>query len=601
MLLSAERLKKYHNEKRILENASFAIEAQDKIGVIGVNGTGKSTLLKILAGKEHYDSGRIIMKNGIRIHYLPQMPVFEKETIMEEMYHRNHMQESPVEEYEIRSILTKLGIFGFEQPIAALSGGQKKRVALACALITRCDLLLLDEPTNHLDHDMVEWLEGYLLKSHCAIFMVTHDRYFLDRICTRLIELHQGELYVHEGNYSDYLEAKEKRLELLKEQEHKRRQLYRKELEWVRAGVQARTTKSKSRLQRFEELRKKRYEEIEEHIQIDTVVSRLGKKTIELEQVGFGYGEKELFHDVTYHLLRRDRVGIIGANGCGKSTLLDLIAKEKTVKSGMIIYGETVRIGYFKQHDVEMDGEMRVIDYIKESGEVEVHDGSRLNASQILEQFLFDRNLQYAKIGRLSGGERRRLYLLKILIQAPNILLLDEPTNDLDIQTLSVLEDYLDAFEGAVIAVSHDRYFLDRVCDKVFVFQEDGTLKQYAGGYSDYLTKMQEGEEVQKCTRSVTKRWKDVQAPRFTSAEKKEFAEIDDRLAEAEGKIAAVDQQMETAGDAFALLHELSVKREQLEQELEALTQRWMYLQEKAQEIQEYRNGRQESNRDDSQ
>ena len=439
-----------------------------------------------------------------------------------------------------------------------------------------------------------------MLKSHCAIFMVTHDRYFLDRICTRLIELHQGELYVHGGNYSDYLEAKEKRLELLKEQEHKRRQLYRKELEWVRAGVQARTTKSKSRLQRFEELRKKRYEEIEEHIQIDTVVSRLGKKTIELEQVGFGYGEKELFHDVTYHLLRRDRVGIIGANGCGKSTLLDLIAKEKTVKSGMIIYGETVRIGYFKQHDVEMDGEMRVIDYIKESGEVEMHDGSRLNASQILEQFLFDRNLQYAKIGRLSGGERRRLYLLKILIQAPNILLLDEPTNDLDIQTLSVLEDYLDAFEGAVIAVSHDRYFLDRVCDKVFVFQEDGTLKQYAGGYSDYLAKMQEGEEVQKCTRSVAKSWKDAQAPRFTSAEKKEFAEIDDRLAEVEGKIAAVDQQMETAGDAFALLHELSVKREQLEQELEALTQRWMYLQEKAQEIQEYRNGRQESNRDDS-
>lgn len=573
MLISVENLKKYINEKCILNSASFTIEEQDKIALIGVNGTGKSTLLKILVGQEVYDSGNIIKKNGLKIHYLAQNPTFEKETIWQEMEYTNQKNEFPIAEFELKSILTKLGLNEYDAILSTMSGGQKKRVALARALCTDCDVLLLDEPTNHLDNDMVEWLENYLKRTKSAIFMVTHDRYFLDRVCTKIFEMDQGNMYVHNGNYEIYLENKQTRIQLEAAQAQKHKNLYLKELEWVRAGVQARGTKSNSRLQRFEELRNKRFQKQQEALKITASMQRLGNKTIEWNNLGYRYPEKVLFHDFNYMVLRQDRIGIIGENGCGKSTLLDLIAKLKEPTYGIIEYGSTVKIGYFRQADQGVDLSMRVIDYIEEVATVI----GNITAAQMLERFLFPRTMHYTTLDRLSGGERRRLYLLRVLMQEPNILLLDEPTNDLDILTLDVLEDYLDDFKGAIIAVSHDRYFLDRVVDKVFVHQEDGTFKQYTGGYSDYLVKAQESKQA-----SIKKQDTRVKRkPTLSYMEKKELEELPDKMEQLEQEIHNIDEQMNDCTDDFNKMSKLSQLRDEKENLLENYTNRWMELEEK--------------------
>lgn len=580
MLISTENLKKNINDKCILKDASFTIEDTDKVALIGVNGTGKSTLLKILAGIENYDSGNIIKKNGIKIHYLAQNPVFQTDCVWDEIQCANAKNDQPVADFELKSILTKLGITDFKASMSHMSGGQRKRVALALALCTKCDLLLLDEPTNHLDNEMVEWLENYLIRLKSAVFMVTHDRYFLDRVCSKILELDQGDMYIHNGNYEVYLEDKEIRIEQEKAASQKHKNLYKKELEWVRAGVQARGTKSNSRLQRFEELRQKRFKKQEESLKINASMQRLGNKTIECTNISFSYPQKTLFHDFNYTLLRQDRIGIIGENGCGKSTLLDVIAGLKKPTKGTIEYGSTVKIGYFRQADQGVDLNMRVIDYIEEVSKVVEYDHATLTAAQMLERFLFPRNMHYTTLSRLSGGERRRLYLLRVLMQEPNILLLDEPTNDLDILTLDVLEDYLDDFQGAIIAVSHDRYFLDRVVDKVFVHQEDGTFKQYSGGFSDYMIKAKTEQKKVVQARPVEKKKRSS----LSYMEKKELEALPEQMDALDQEISQLDLKMNDCQNDFSKLKELSDLRTQKEEELESMTNRWMELEQKREE-----------------
>ena len=613
-LITLENISKSYSEKKLLEDISLGINDKEKIGLIGVNGTGKSTLLKIIAGAEIPDDGTITKANKVRIEYLPQNPYYDEDaTVLEQVFKGTCEEMKIIGDYQdildkinksydeklnekllnlqekmdalnlwdlessAKTVLTKLGIKDFNQKVKELSGGQRKRVALALALCTSCDLLLLDEPTNHLDNDMVEWLDNYLIRSKSAIFMVTHDRYFLDRVCTKMIELDQGDLYIHNGNYEVYLENKETRIEQEKLAAHKHKNLYKKELEWVRAGVQARGTKSNSRLQRFEELRQKRFKQQEDSLKINATMQRLGNKTIECMNLGFDYPEKSLFHDFNYVLLRQDRIGIIGENGCGKSTLLDVIAGLKQPTYGTIEYGTTVKIGYFRQADQGVDLNMRVIDYIEEVSKVIEYDRMTLSASQMLERFLFPRNMHYTTLSRLSGGERRRLYLLRVLMQEPNILLLDEPTNDLDILTLDVLEDYLDDFQGAIITVSHDRYFLDRVVDKVFVHQEDGTFKQYSGGYSDYLVKSKDENKKVVVQKPIEKK----KRSQLSYMEKKELEQLPEKMEVLESEMEALDHQMNECQSDFAKLKELSDLRSQKEEELETLTNRWMELEEK--------------------
>ena len=583
MLMTAEHITKHQNVKEILMDAGFTIEDKDKIALIGVNGAGKTTLLKILMGEEQIEEGTILKKNGLRISYLPQEPVFEEhETIL----HQILSMDKEIQEYEAKSILGKLGIQDVHQKVHILSGGQRKRVALARALLKPCDLLLLDEPTNHLDNTMIEWLENYLKKYSKAIFMVTHDRYFLERVCTKMIEIDRGKLYSYDANYSQYLEMKEERMKIALSQEKKRKSILRKELEWVRAGVQARGTKSKERLQRFYDMSAIEDVKTDGNVTLDTLTSRLGKKTIEVEQIAKQYDGKVLFHDFSYHMKRNDRIGIIGPNGCGKSTLLHILAKEITPDRGSVIHGETVNIAYFKQGHEEMDPDKRILDYIKEtSNEIKTAEGT-YSASQMLERFLFDSKMQYTNIARLSGGEKRRLYLLKVLMSAPNILFLDEPTNDLDIATLQILEDYLDAFNGALIVVSHDRYFLDRICDSLFIFQQDQTIKSFIGGYSAYM-ELSDINQVKTSTKTSDTKTenKAMQTLRMSSKEKRELENMDEEMDKVQGKIDAIDQEMETCGNDFVKLNALSEQRSALEQTLEEMMERWEYLSEKQQEI----------------
>jgi ABC transport system ATP-binding/permease protein len=591
MLLSAEKITKSYSEKILLKDISLYLSEGDKIGVIGINGTGKSTFLKIIAQVETPDSGSITKIPGIRIEYLSQNPVWdEKLTILEHVFLGTSSETRETKGYEAKTVLTRLGIADFDKPISLLSGGQRKRVAIACALIHPSDVLILDEPTNHLDNETVLWLENYLIKYTGAIIMVTHDRYFLDRVTNKIVEIDNGSLYSYQVNYSGYLDLKAQREEMELGTERKKRSLLRKELEWMQRGPRARGTKSKDRIARFEELNKGTGKTETDKLEISSVSTRLGKKTVELDNISKSFGKKPLIINFEHIISRDARIGIVGKNGCGKSTLLNIISGKTLPDSGSVIIGDTVKLGYFSQNCEEMDISLRVIDYIKEINEIiETTEGTS-TASQMLERFLFPPDLQWNTIGRLSGGERRRLYLLSIIMQAPNILLLDEPTNDLDIQTLTILEDYLDSFNGAVVAVSHDRYFLDKVVDTIFEFQGDGTIRKCLGGYSDYLAGVTAGQTREKAAKIKTapdKKNNSNKKLKFTFNEQREFENIDSEISALEGQLGDLSQLMQTESSNYVKLQELITQKEALEKALEEKTERWIYLNDLAEKIAE--------------
>lgn len=591
LLLTAEKISKSYTEKTLLKDVVLGINSGDKVGLIGTNGTGKSTFLKIMAGLETPDSGTVTKSSGVRVGYLPQNPIFEEGiTVLKQVMRGISEQQREYKEYECKSILTKLGITDFEEPVSQLSGGQKKRVSLASALVTPVEVLILDEPTNHMDNDMVDWLEEYLARYTGALLMVTHDRYFLDRVTNKIVELQNGNLYSYEANYTKYLELKSEREDMAVASERKRQSLLKKELEWIKRGARARGTKQKFRVERFEEMSAQKVDLEQENLSMSSMSSRLGKKVIEINDISKSYGGRQLFHSFSYNLLRGDRIGIVGNNGCGKSTLLKIIMGILVPDSGSVEIGETVRIGYFSQECEEMVTGLRAIDYIKDiSSEVETPEGT-LTASQMLEKFLFTPDLQYSTISRLSGGERRRLYLLGILMQAPNVLLFDEPTNDLDIQTLTILEDYLQNFSGAVIVVSHDRYFLDKVAEHIFSFEQDGSIKDTIGGYSEYLEhRKQNQQEEKKTTADKPKTDTRVKSAKlkFSFKEQREYEMIDGVIAELEEKISAVNDEMKQQESNYLQLTELTAQKEKLESELNAKMERWVYLNELADKIAE--------------
>lgn len=629
-ILSAEKISKSYSEKILFNDISIGINEGEKIGLIGINGTGKSTLLKVISGEETPDSGRVITVNGIRIAYLPQNPHFEDGvTVLQQVFKGSSPVMQILREYEdtlqkcndepdnnlygkklillnqkienmgawtieseARNILTRLGIHDFQADVGKLSGGQRKRTAMAGALISPADLLILDEPTNQIDNDTVDWLEDYLNNRKGALLMVTHDRYFLDRIANRIIELDNGKLYSYQANYCKYLEMKAEREELEQSSERKRQSLIRRELEWVKRGAKARSTKQKARLDRFEKLQDGQGRQDYGNIEINAGSSRLGRKIIELEHIGKSFDGFKVIDDFSYILLRDDRIGIIGPNGIGKSTLLKIIAGRLEPDCGKTATGETVKIGFFSQENEDMDESLRVIDYIREEAEFLTTDDGVVSASQMLEKFLFPPAMQWTPVARLSGGEKRRLYLLRILMGAPNILLLDEPTNDLDIQTLTILESYLDEFPGAVISVSHDRYFLDRIASKLFCF-EDGIIKQYTGNYSDYR-EYKERIELETYNKHIKDNIgektgntdnKKTRPLKFTYREQKEYEQIDGVIAGLENDLKEVNTGIDEASSDFERLQKLLLKKEQLEKQLEEAIGRWAYLNELAEEI----------------
>ena len=628
-LITLENISKSYSEKILANNVSLGINEGEKIGLIGVNGTGKSSFLKIVAGVEEPDEGTVTKGNRVRIEYLAQTPDYDDNaTVLEQVFKGNSEEMRILREYEellekidkgevkendserlirlqgkidalnlwdmeseAKNVLTKLGITNFEEKVGNLSGGQKKRIMLAAALITPCELLILDEPTNHLDNETISWLEEYLNSRKGALLMITHDRYFLDRVTNRILELDRGRLFSYDGNYSVFLEKKMERIAIEKASEEKRQNLMRKELAWVRRGAKARTTKQKARLQRFDELVNQEGFIENENIEISVMGTRLGKKIIEIEHLNKSFGDKKIVDDFNYIVLRSDRIGIVGPNGIGKSTLMGMIEGKVAPDSGEIIKGETVKIACFSQEDTHMHPEMRAIDYIKEAGEyLQTATGERITASQMCEKFLFDGTLQWTMIGMLSGGERRRLHLLRVLMEAPNVLLLDEPTNDLDIETLNRLEDYLDDFGGVVITVSHDRYFLDRICNKIFSYKGNGKIDIYTGNYGDYLLSKEQKEvavDKNKKEPSVEKNKNKGKVLKFSFKEQREFETIDEEIMTLEEKIEELDSLMAKHASEYGRLQELMEEKAKVEEELAFKYERWEYLNELAAQIEE--------------
>ncbi len=610
ILLNAEKISKGYSDRQLLDGCSLAVGQGDKIGLIGVNGTGKSTLLKVMAGVDFPDSGTVTRSGGVRVAYLPQNPEFAPETtVLQQVMtgvaiDKARAKEAKVvqqaDEYQCKSILTQLGLSDYDQPIGQLSGGQKRRVALACALAAESEVLILDEPTNHIDSEMVDWLESYLKRYQGAILMVTHDRYFLERVVNRIVELDRGKLYSYPANYSQYLELKAQREEMALATERKRQSLYRKELAWIQRGARARSTKAQFRVDRFEELKKPGYVPDQSKLEVSALSSRLGKKIIEIEQISKSFDGKVLVKDFSYNLLRGDRVGIIGPNGYGKTTLVRMICGLLEPDQGRIVRGETVRIGYFSQESFageDFDPTVKAIDYIRHiSQEIQTPEGT-LTAAQMMEKFLFPVDLQYTEIGRLSGGERRRLYLLRVLMEAPNVLVLDEPTNDLDIETLAVLEDYLEQFPGVVIAVSHDRYFLDKLMNHVFVLAGNGEVRHYTGGYADYRADVAEQQRLaaqerldsQPLPNSSLKKTSGGRSHqeklKFSFKEQREYEEIDGVIAGLEEKIAQTEALIAQNASDYAALQELTAEKEELETQLAAKMERWVYLNDLAERI----------------
>lgn len=612
-IINIEHLEKVYGEKVLFQDASLGIEDRDRIGIVGVNGTGKSTLLKLIAGLEEADAGNIVRANYIHMTYLAQQ--FDSREHTKLLSYVTDGSEDPMMVVEARKLLRRLGLPNEEQEISILSGGQKKRAALAHALIQPADVLLLDEPTNHLDSRMIEWLEGYLQSYKGCILLVTHDRYFLDNVTNRIVELDQGQIYSYAADYAGYLELKCQREEMALATDDKRRNLLRNELKWVMRGAKARSTKQKARLQRYEELKNTKGPQVAEKLELTSTASRLGRKTIELHDVSFSYENRQILSHFRYMFLRNERVGIVGRNGCGKSTLLKLIAGELQPVDGYIDIGETIRIGYLTQEPESIDPNLRVIDSVKEIAEYLPTATGKITASKMCERFLFNSAMQYTQVGKLSGGERRRLYLLHVLMSAPNVLILDEPTNDLDIETLNVLEDYLEHFEGIIIAVSHDRYFLDRIVNRIFAFEPDG-IRQYEGGYTDYYWKHLElyGDEnpdlignggttektkTEKTGTGLTENetteaekstgsWKKPDTRlKFTYKEQREYETIDDTIAELEEKIAHLEAEIPKVATDFVKLTAYTSEKEELEQELSDKMDRWVYLNDLAERIEQ--------------
>ena len=590
MLLSAENISKNYGMKQLLDGVSVYLNEGDRIGIIGINGTGKSTLLKILAGTVHPDSGNISSKPNLQISYLPQDPEMNGEfTVIEQVLADMPSEYREIRDYEARSMLNKLGITDFSAKISTLSGGQRKRVALASALIHPADVLVLDEPTNHLDSEMVTWLENRLNKFSGGIVMITHDRYFLERVVTRITELSRGKLYTYEANFSKYLELKSQREEMAEASERKRQSVLRREYQWIMRAARARGTKSKDRIERYHALKEQSAPEYDDTVKISALSSRLGKKTIELKNVSKSYGSRKVIDDFSYNVLRNDRIGIIGHNGAGKSTLLNLIAGRIKPDSGEVETGETVKTGYFTQTSSELDPDKKVFDFIHDiSDSVKTSEGT-FSASQMLERFLFYPDLQQSMIGRLSGGEKRRLYLLSILMEAPNVLLLDEPTNDLDIETLRILEDYIEEFPGAVISVSHDRYYLDKTAESIFEVEDNGHVSCYTGNYSDYAEKAAEKKKTEKETvrtaNSQSENAKKQHALKFSFKEQREYETIDADIENLENQIAECERKMALQTSDYVKLQELMDKKAKLEEELENKTERWIYLNDLADRI----------------
>ena len=611
-LVTIEHLTKSYTERLLFDDTAFSINEGEKVGLIGINGTGKSTLLKIVAGLEEPDGGSVVRGRSLYIRYLPQIPeVVESDTVLQSVERENASEPHFTSRDELlasaKNILNKLGITDHEAKIGTLSGGQRKRVALASVLLSTADLLILDEPTNHLDSQMADWLEEYLKSFRGSLLMITHDRYFLDSVTNRIVELDKGKIYSYQTNYEGYLQLKAERMDMAQATERKRQTLLRTELAWMQRGARARSTKQKAHIQRFEALRDQKGPEFDRNVELESIASRLGRTTVELSGLSKAYGDKVLIKDFTYIFLKNDRVGIVGPNGSGKSTRMKMIVGWVQPDAGTVEIGQTVKLGYFSQESEDMDGSLRVIDYIRNVAEyVKTKDGS-VSASQMLERFLFPSSMHYTTIDRLSGGERRRLYLLRILMDAPNVILLDEPTNDLDIATLTILEDYLDTFPGIVVTVSHDRYFLDRVVNRIFAFEGDGRISRYEGGYTDYQNALESrgtsGEAGSAPDRDGGRAAKKEAADGVTDAsggqvnrdnwkersgaerklklsykEQREWETIEDDIAALEEKVAEIERQIEASASNYSRLNELMAEKEKAEAKLEETMDRWVYL-----------------------